>query len=345
MPVQTELDRRFSIQREQQRFVAIGHMTKDTEPKDHLGGGVSYAAVAARRSGVEDVHIITKFPPGHPYINQLEREGIQVHLLDSTHPERKTTFKNVYHGEHGEHRTQIVSDVQDQISAADLAKLEKQNPGLLHGAAVLLAPVMNEFEDVGKIVDHLTEMNATTALTPQGFFREAGEEEDDGRRVNQIKWTSFESYLPMIDTVVYSKDDLDIGGKFDGDLHKKIIDNSPRVAMTQAHEGVTIFEGGKPSLNVPAFQIERHEINKDYTGAGDVFATIFFLEMQHNGGNVEAAALAATLFTSIKIIQPDSRTGGLDNIPDEQRIKNFKAENPERIERHVGRHADIISFL
>jgi sugar/nucleoside kinase (ribokinase family) len=84
------------------KFVAVGHIVNDSDPRDHLGGGVSYSAIAAQRLGHE-AHIITKCPPDHPYIAGLEHMGVRVHLLP-TKLDTITSFKNIY--DQGGQRTQ-----------------------------------------------------------------------------------------------------------------------------------------------------------------------------------------------------------------------------------------------
>jgi sugar/nucleoside kinase (ribokinase family) len=74
------------------RFVAIGHVVNDSAPEDHLGGGVAYSAVAARRLGYE-AHVITKCPPDHRYVADLKQMGVDVHPLP-TRRDTITSFDN-----------------------------------------------------------------------------------------------------------------------------------------------------------------------------------------------------------------------------------------------------------
>src|SRR5215210_771280 len=63
-----------------QKFITIGHIVNDTEPSDHMGGPVSYMSVSAAKLGYE-AHIITKCPTNHPYISELKKYGVTVHVL------------------------------------------------------------------------------------------------------------------------------------------------------------------------------------------------------------------------------------------------------------------------
>src|SRR4051794_24184719 len=99
------------------KFVAIGHITNDTEPTDHLGGSVAYLAVAAKRLGLE-AHIITKSPPKHPYITQLKKLGITVHSLPSSLA-TITTFKNSY--DQNGRRIMLCLSQQEHIGEKDFS--------------------------------------------------------------------------------------------------------------------------------------------------------------------------------------------------------------------------------
>src|SRR5260221_12786119 len=99
-------------------FYAIGHITNDLHPHPHVGGGVTYAAVVAKRLGLS-THIITKCPPDSPYIQELENLGITIHRL----PVREKKFENLYtsfdnrYDEMG-NRTQLCPDKQEDITGA-----------------------------------------------------------------------------------------------------------------------------------------------------------------------------------------------------------------------------------
>src|SRR5579871_4112428 len=143
------------------KFVTIGHIVNDTEPTDHLGGGVSYSAIAAARLGYE-AHIITKCPANHPYIKQLESMGVRVHVLPSS-LQNITTFQNVYDAKG--RRTQRLLAQQETIGISDFASFPK---GILHDATILVAVVVSEVETA---LYPLLAAEGILSIAPQGYFR------------------------------------------------------------------------------------------------------------------------------------------------------------------------------
>src|SRR5664280_1054589 len=104
------------------KFVTIGHMVNDTEPVDHLGGGVSYTAITAHNLGYE-AHIITKCAADSAFIKDLQKLGIYVHLLP-TQQKTITTFRNVY-DDHGRRKQQVLA-VQEKIVLDDFSAFSKE---------------------------------------------------------------------------------------------------------------------------------------------------------------------------------------------------------------------------
>jgi hypothetical protein len=162
------------------KFVAVGHIVNDIAPHDHLGGGVSYSAIAAQRLGHE-AHIITKCPPDHPYIADLQHMGVRVHALP-TKLDTITSFENIY--DQDGKRTQRVREVQEPITRADLPFFPQN---LLKDATVLIAPVIHEVDmDLYPVLAR----SKMLAVAPQGYFRALN---PDGK-VTQERWAGFQGF-------------------------------------------------------------------------------------------------------------------------------------------------------
>ena len=110
-------------------FIAIGNITNDLpdnpsgEPR--VGGGVTYAAIAAHRLGMES-KIITKAPANHPYLGQISLLGVDITRLETFSEDKVdhiTTFRNTYDTEGN--RTQHVSEAQEMIGKNDLPNFPK----------------------------------------------------------------------------------------------------------------------------------------------------------------------------------------------------------------------------
>ena len=306
--------------RPQKKFVTIGHITEDVIPNRHLGGGVSYSGVVAKESGYH-TSILTKCRPEDPYVTYLrEKRGIEVYVAPSN-LNTITTFENIY-DDRG-NREQKVTDRQEILSSADLDTIPTD---LLEGAIVLAAPVIGEVDM--RMFPILAAKGATVAVTPQGYFREAG---DDGK-VKQKRWTGFEEYLPHANGgVVFSIEDIKIGGKVDEGLKNEILATAPLAAMTLAEKGVVIYEQSKDPVHIPAFPLHKRE-EIDYTGAGDTFTARWLIEMAITNGDTKKSGATATLFTALKIAALAG--DGIDSIPPKEKVENFVRMNRERVNRH-----------
>ena len=75
---------------------------------------------------------------------------------------------------------------------------------------------------------------------------------------------------------------------------------SKLLVMTRSAKGCIVFKGDTV-LDVPAPQVQ--EVNA--TGAGDTFATAFFVQMQRTKGDVRRSAEFANLIASTSVAQID----------------------------------------
>jgi sugar/nucleoside kinase (ribokinase family) len=297
------------------KFVAIGHIVNDTAPLDHLGGGVSYSAIAAQRLGHE-AHIITKCRPDHPYIRDLEGMGVRTHPLP-TNLDTITSFENIY-DENGK-RAQYVSEVQEPITCADLRFFPRN---LLQEATVLVAPVIHEVDM--ELYPALSQ-SKMLAVAPQGYFRAA----NPGGKVSQKPWTGFEGFLRHAHATIFSEEDSALGSDSAQDqLLRAIVNECKLVALTRGAKGASILCNGS-AFEFGVLSLQPDE-TRDLTGAGDTFAATLVTELAR-GTELRAAAVSAAFFAALKI-----RAGsGIDAIPTLEQVTEFAKANPQRIQCFV----------
>lgn len=298
-------------------FIAVGHIVNDEEPYDHLGGGVSYSAIAASRLGYP-AHIITKCPKDHPYIADLKRMGVTVHVLPSS-LSTITSFRNTY--DKRGRRKQQVTQVQEHITAKDFPAFPKE---ILSQATILIAPVVGE---VSMDLYPLLAQYGTVAVTPQGYFRHI----DARGTVTQKKWSGFSEGLQYAKITVLSDEDMTLGGEIDIETLNAITSVCQIVVLTKGSLGADLYEDGKITLHAGSYKLEDNEI-VDFTGAGDTYATAFIMEIS-KGLSIHQATTSAAFFAALKI---QGITGiGIDSIPTQNLIRKYISEHKDRTQEFV----------
>jgi 1D-myo-inositol 3-kinase len=301
------------------RFVAVGHIVNDITPSHHLGGGVSYSAVAAYRLGHE-AHIVTKCPSNHRYLADLNGMGVQVHVLP-TALDGITSFANVYEGEQ---RRQRVTDVQESIALPDSSSLPRD---LFAHAVVLVAPVVGEV-DINLFP--VLARSKSLAVTPQGYFREIG---PDGS-VTQKHWAGVGTVRGHARAIVLSEEDISTSlENIDQEMLDALVSACPILALTRGGKGSIICEAGE-ATRVGAFPLT-HDEEKDFTGAGDPFAAAFITELA-KGRSCKAAAVSAALFAALKIMGVGPGIG-METIPTRDAVTQFVTANPMRMQNFLQR--------
>jgi len=267
-------------------YLAIGHVTKDLleEGGYTIGGAVTYAALTARNLGLR-VAVITSASDDLALYPLFE--GIEVLRI---HSKVTTTFRNVYYGEA---RVQYISAVADKIEA-------KEVPAAWRDAGIVyLAPLAGEL-DVG-IVGLFP--HSLIGVSPQGWLRRWDEE----GRVFPKKWDKAEEVLSRADAVILSEED--VGGD-----EKAILDYASRtktLVVTKGSEGATVYHMGEVR-HFPAFEAEAI----DPTGAGDIFAASYLIELKRTGDPYKAAVFA----NCVASISVEKR--GTEEIPTLEEVKH-----------------------
>lgn len=243
-------------------FLAIGHLTKDLQDGEYtIGGAVTFASITARNLGLRAV-VVTRASSGLDLYPLFQ--GIEVLSLPS---KATTTFKNVYFGEM---RIQYISAVADSIEAADIL------PEWREARIIYLAPLVGELDvDIARLFPQ-----SLLGVSPQGWLRRWDEE----GRVYPKRWDGAEEVLSRADAVIMSEEDVG-GDKI------AILDYASQASImvvTQGSRGAMVYQRDE-ACHFPAFRVKEVV---DPTGAGDVFAAAYLIELEESGDPHRAAVFA-----------------------------------------------------
>jgi sugar/nucleoside kinase (ribokinase family) len=242
-------------------YLIIGHVARDLTLDGWTWGGTAYySAIAAQRLGAR-VGVVTATAEADELHAVLP--GIDLHIVPT---ERTTTFENRYRGNQ---REQILHHAAPPLTLADIPAAWQRSP------VVHLAPIAQDVDQA------LLETFATAflAVTPQGWMRGW----DEQGRVGYQPLANLRTLFRAVDVLVFSAEDVG------NDLiaMREMLNAVPLAVVTQAAEGATVYtqDGAHP---MPA----RASTVVDPTGAGDVFATAYFLRLYETGHPLESAAFA-----------------------------------------------------
>ncbi|MGC9521125.1 MAG: PfkB family carbohydrate kinase [Anaerolineae bacterium] len=247
-------------------YLAIGHVTHDVQPDASLvvGGTVSYAALTAaslrRRAG-----ILTSAGEDFDFSSL---GGVAVVNCGAA---ATTTFRNLYINGR---RRQILYSLADPLTPAAVPELWRSAP-IVH-----LGPVINECDP--DLIDGFPP-TVFIGVTPQGWMRSS----DGNGQIQRQPWgDGAAKLLARASAVIFSLDDVE------GDWETvRCYAASTRVlVVTMGPLGGVLFVDGKP-LPFTAMQVTE----VDPTGAGDVFAAVFFSLVASGVQPVAATPYAACL--------------------------------------------------
>jgi sugar/nucleoside kinase (ribokinase family) len=269
-------------------YLAIGHVSRDEDADGaRLGGSVTFSALTARAAGLNTA-IVTSAPRNDSLLDPLRHLSLQV---VPTH--NYTTFENVY-----------TSDGRVQTLLGHAAPLDASHvPSDWQSARIIhLAPVANEIDPA--LIDAFPD--SFVGLTPQGWMRQW----DHSGKVRFQAWQNAEPMLKRADAAVMSIEDL--GG--DEALAEHYARLGRVFVVTRGAAGCTLFMDGE-AHKIPAATVEL----VDPTGAGDIFAAIFFIRLQSTGDPLRAAK-SATAIASASVTRV-----GLTSIPTLEEILSASA--------------------
>ncbi|MFN8426083.1 MAG: PfkB family carbohydrate kinase [Anaerolineales bacterium] len=269
-------------------YLAIGHAAHDlTADGARLGGTVAYSALTARALGMK-VGIVTAVGKETP-LDALD--GISVISIESPH---STTFENIY-TDHGR-----VQYLRAQASKIDFDSV----PASWRSASIIhLGPIANEMDS--SLPDNFSP--SLLGVTPQGWMRRW----DSDGRVSRSEWTNSEMLLQQANAVVISREDVN----GDNELIEQMAHQTRMLVVTEGAEGCVLhWNGDRRRFRAP----EVEEV--DATGAGDIFATAFFIRLFNTRDPWEAARFA-TLIASHAVTRV-----GLEGIPTQAEIESCLME-------------------
>ena len=178
-----------------------------------------------------------------------------------------TTFQNLYSTDGA--RTQFIRAVAEQIEAEDIP------PAWREAGIVLLGPLTGELEgDIVEIFPH-----ALIGVTPQGWMRCW----DGEGRVFPRHWKGAAEVLNCANVVIFSEKDV---GR-DENVIQAYARMTDILVVTKGARGATVYHRGEVR-HLPAFET----IEADPTGAGDVFAAAYLIELERSGDPYQAAFFA-----------------------------------------------------
>ncbi len=250
-------------------YLVIGHASKDiTEEGFAPGGTVVYSALAAQALGCQTAMLTSTAQDFH--VEQL-LPGVDVRKLRS---QNSTIFENIYTPSG---RQQTVKAFAGTITTNDVPK-DWRRAKIVH-----LGPIVGEIEP--NIINVFS--NSLIGLTPQGWFRRW----DEQGRIYPGEWSGMADVLPLAGAVVLSREDIPTKESL-----KKIRRLSNLVVLTERSSGCTVFIHNEArSFAVPAV----NEVNP--TGAGDIFATAFFVRLHQTRGNPWEAAIFANKIAACSV--------------------------------------------
>ncbi len=258
-------------------YLVVGHVTQDITPSGLiLGGTVTYSALTAQALGCK-AGIVTS---ARDDLDLKQLNGIPVHLIPA---EYSTTFKN-QSTPHG--RQQFLYHTAKTISAGDIPPAWQSTP-IIH-----IGPVAQEVA-----VDIVESLPASfIGITPQGWMRQW----DEDGRVSPKAWLNPDKLLEKASAVVLSIEDV----QGDEGVIAELIDRVPILIVTEANLGARLYWNGDYRHFSPP-----EEVEVDPTGAGDIFATSFFIRMHETRDPWESTRFA-TLIASRSITRV-----GLQSVP------------------------------
>ena len=250
-----------------QRFLAIGHVTRDEFAGDapgRLGGSALYAAATAARLGAETT-LVTRVGPEEraSLAERCAGLGIRLHALPS-----EVTTTLAFREEGGRRVLRLrrrarairLADVSEDVRAA---------------GAVVLGSVARDI-DVSLLAGF---GHSVAVVAAQGFLREW----DAAGTVRPRRWDEAASAVALVAAVVLSEEDVA------GDLEE------PRRWAAHGRVVVTLGDGGAVVLDdgaerrVPACRADRVV---DATGAGDAFAAGLALALARGSAVLDAVRYA-----------------------------------------------------
>ncbi len=255
-------------------YLLIGHVSTDlTADGPKPGGAVTFASRVAHVLGYKTA-VLTSAASDYD-LNAAFPAAVEVVSLPA---QETTVFENVYNA-HGD-RVQTIHSQARTITAADVP-VAWRTAKIVH-----LAPIADEIAvDVAAVFSE-----GVIGVTPQGWLRGW----DEGGRVYPKRAPDLVPILPLLSAVVASEEDL-VGP----DQVARAQEVLTTIVVTDGSKGCTVHHAGETRHFTPP-KVDA----VDATGAGDTFATAFFIHLYETGDPWQAARFA-NLLAARSVTQPD----------------------------------------
>jgi sugar/nucleoside kinase (ribokinase family) len=241
-------------------YLVIGHITQDLTPDGpRVGGTASFSGLTAHTLGAR-VGIVTAWG------EETGAELLEDLLIINQKCEHSSTFENIYTS-HG--RVQIIHHLAPNLDYYHVPEVWRDTP------VVHLGPVIQEFNP--NIVRNFPE--SQIYITPQGWMRRW----DEKGKIFWDEWPEARHILRQASAVVISEEDVN----YDSSYIELMAEAAPILVVTQGAEGASLYIEGE-IYQFPAPEV----IERDSTGAGDIFAAAFFLQLSAQSDPGEAVRFA-----------------------------------------------------
>jgi len=264
-------------------YLVVGHVANDLTPNGaRQGGTVAYSALTARALGLR-VGIVTAAG------SDVSLEPLNDIPLVSIESDSSTTYENIY-TEQGR-----VQYLRSQATRIDFNQVPEP---WLSASIIHIAPIANEIESV--LPKYFSP--SLLGLTPQGWMRQW----DSDGLISTREWTDSESALTQANAIVISREDVN----GDDVLIEHMAGQAKILVVTEGSAGAVLYwNGDRRRFPAPAVK------EVDATGAGDVFATAFFVRFLNTRDPWEATRFATQLASH------SVERAGLDGIPTQLEIE------------------------
>jgi len=312
--LQSDPSRSLTQEPNQADFLVIGNVTQDlvdtqiqvgapvpdtarlTAKQYRLGGTVTFAAITAQRLGRRPS--VVARAAATTDLSALG-DGVDLVRLPSA---TSTTFANIYTPGG---RVQYCFTPAPPITAADLP------PRLRSPRIALMGPIAAEITpDVAAVFG----ADTLVAAIPQGWMRRW----DEDGRVHSKAWTERDAFLPHLDVLILSLEDID------GDLDQltPFFAQVPLLILTEYRDGSTVYERQADGSYAMTKVAARPAREVDPTGAGDIFTTAFLLHFQETGDAIQSARFANV--TASFGVEGE----GVSSIPTRAQVLAYMADHP-----------------
>lgn len=244
-------------------YLMIGHVTQDLTPQGPaLGGTASYAALTAKSFGLR-VGVVTSCRAD---LDLSLLEGVAIHRKDAA---SNSTFVNTYRPDG---REQHIRGVAETITLADIPTVWRAAP-IVH-----LGPIAHEIAP--EILSAFP--TAMVGITPQGWLRDW----DGQGLITYQAWKDPAAVLQYAEVAILSLEDV----HGDEEAVAEFAAQVPVLVVTEGAAGARVYWNGDVRRVRPP-----HVEEIDPCGAGDVFATSFFIRYHATKDPWESARLATLL--------------------------------------------------